>query len=380
MLKSKDTFMRTITKSVALLLSAAALSAWATAADSAQTNAAAPAKPADKMSQLFGDTVVAKGKGLEIRRSQLDEAVISVKASLAARGQPLPAERMMLLEQGVLDRLIQMQLLLAKASETDKDKGKKQGLIRFDQIKTNAISEETLNRQLKAVGMTQEELLKKITEEATAEMTLERELSINVTDAEVKKFYDDNPAKFELPEMVRASHILLVTRDLTTQTDLPDDKKAAKRKQMEDLLKRARGGEDFAKLAREFSEDPGSKDKGGEYTFPRGQMDPQFEAAAFSLNTNQISEIVTTPYGYHIIKLSEKIPARKMDLERVSPDIKEYLTRQALQKAGVPAYIIKLRTEAGVEVLDEKLKPKENSDAIVLPAAGPAVKPDTKKP
>ena len=82
---------------------------------------------------------------------------------------------------------------------------------------------------------------------------------------------------------------------------------------MEGLLKRARAGEDFAKLAKEYSEDPGSKDKGGEYKFPRGQMVPEFEAAAFSLGTNQVSDIVTTRFGYHIIKLSEKIPARKVE-------------------------------------------------------------------
>lgn len=362
------------------MLLTAVLPAWATAADPAQTNATAPAKPADKMSQLFGDTIVAKGKGVEVKRSQLDDAVVSAKASMAARGQSVPADRMALVEQGVLDRLIQMQLLLGQATEADKEKGAKQGLARFDQIKTNAVSEETLNRQLKAVGMTQPELLKRITEEATAEMTLERELNINITDADIKKFYDDNPTKFEQPEMVRASHILLATRDLTTQTDLPDDKKAAKKKQMEELLKRARGGEDFAKLAKEYSEDPGSKDKGGEYTFPRGQMDPQFEAAAFSLKTNQVSDIVITPYGYHIIKLSEKIPAKKVELANVSPNVKEYLTQQALQKANVPAYMAKLRTEAGVEILDEKLKPKETSDSAVLPPGHPAVQPATKQP
>ena len=85
---------------------------------------------------------------------------------------------------------------------------------------------------------------------------------------------------------------------------------------MEGLLKRARAGEDFAKLAKEYSEDPGSKDKGGEYKFPRGQMVPEFEAAAFSLKTNQVSDIVTTSFGYHIIKLSEKIPAQKVELRQ----------------------------------------------------------------
>ena len=125
--------------------------------------------------------------------------------------------------------------------------------------------------------------------------------------------------------MVRASHILLITRDTATQTDLSEDKKAAKHKQMEDLLKRARDGEDFAKLAKEYSEDPGSKDKGGEYKFARGQMVPEFEAAAFSLKTNQVSDIVNSSYGYHIIKLSEKIPAQKVEFAEAAADLKEGL-------------------------------------------------------
>jgi len=146
-----------------------------------------------------------------------------------------------------------------------------------------------------------------------------------------------------------------MTTDPATRAELSDDKKAAKKKQMEDILKRAKAGEDFGKLAKEYSEDPGSKDNGGEYTFPRGQMVPEFEAAAFSLGTNQISEIITTQFGYHIIKLYEKIPAKKVELEKVAPDIKDYLTQQALQKQAND-YVAKLRKDAGVEILDPKLK------------------------
>src|SRR4030095_7139203 len=142
----------------------------------------------------------------------------------------------------------------------------------------------------------------KWTDQATAEAVVKRELKVDVTDADVKKFYDENPSRFEQPEMVRASHLLLGTRDTANQVELPEDKKAAKRKLAEELVKRARDGEDFAKLAKEYSEDPGSKDNGGEYTFPRGQMVPEFESAAFSLGTNQISEIVTQQFGYHVIK------------------------------------------------------------------------------
>jgi parvulin-like peptidyl-prolyl isomerase len=210
------------------------------------------------------------------------------------------------------------------------------------------------------------------TDSATAENVLKRELKVNITDADAQKYYDENPARFEQPEMVRASHILLMTTDPKTNAELTDSQKAAKRKELEGILKRARAGEDFAALAKEYSEDPGSKDKGGEYKFPKGQMMPEFEAAAFSLNTNQISDIVTTKYGYHIIKLSEKIPAQKVAFAKALSDIKDGLTQQALQKQ-FPDYLQKLKKEAGVEILDEKLKPKETADTPGMPPGHPPV-------
>ena len=113
-----------------------------------------------------------------------------------------------------------------------------------------------MDQQLKSMGLTQEQFRAKMLEDAVAEAVLRRELKVNVSDADAKKFYDDNPAKFEQPEMVRASHILLMTIDPTTRAELSEAQKAAKHKQIEDLLKRARDGEDFAKLAKENSEDP----------------------------------------------------------------------------------------------------------------------------
>jgi len=367
--------MHKTNKILALLLAATPLLAGrVAAADPVSTNAPAAAKTTIKASDLFADTVVAKGKGLEIKRSQLDDALVSLKSSLAAQGQNVPPEQITQFEQSVLDRLIQMQLLLDKATDADKVKGKEDAAKRFDEIKTRLGTEESLNRHLKSVGMTPDEFRSKMTEEATAQAVLERELKVNVSDDEIKKFYNDNPSKFEQPEMVRASHILLSTRDMTTNEELSAEKKAAKHKLAEDLLKRARAGEDFAKLAKDFSEDPGSKDNGGEYKFPRGQMVAEFETVAFSLKTNEISDIVTTKFGYHIIKLSEKIPAQKVELTKASPQIKEYLGGQELRKLA-PDYFAKLKKDAGVEILDEKLKPKESSDAASTPASHSPVKP-----
>lgn len=347
------------------------------------TNAAA--KPADKLTELFGDPVIAKGKGVEVKRSQLDSAMIGIKSAAAARGQQTlpPPEQMQLLEQQTLQGLIHFQLLLNKATDVDKAKGKELFQQGIEKIKVRAkLSEEEfnerVNRQMKVQGQTREQWEKQEVERATVQAVLERELKVAVTDDAVKKFYDENPTRFEEPEMVRASHILLSTLDSATRQPLSDEKKAAKRKQAEDLLKRARAGEDFAKLAREFSEDPGSKEKGGEYTFPRGQMDPAFESAAFSLNTNQISDIVTTQFGYHIIKLSEKIPAHQVTLAKVADDLKEGLKRREMEKV-MPDYIEKLKQDGNVEILDEKLKPKEVAPGATARPAKPE-KADEKKP
>jgi len=376
--------MKITTKSLALFGSVAAL-ALAPAFDAAAATAdsPAPAKAAPKISDLFPDVLVAKGKGVEVKRSQLDDAMVSIKSSIAARGQDLPPDEMNRLEQQILDRLIQVQILLLKATDSDKAAGKENCAKRIDGIKTRAGSEEVLNRQLKAMGTTEAELQAKMTEEITAQTVLERELKINVSENDIKKFYDDNPSKFEQPEMVRASHILLSTREPETNKDLSEDQKAAKRKKAEEVLKRARAGEDFAKLAKEYSEDPGSKDKGGEYQFSRGQMVSEFETTAFSLKTNEISDIVTTQFGYHIIKLSEKIPAKKVELAKVAPDVKEYLLQQQMQKRqqDVQDYLNKLKKDSEVQILDESLKPKataETSTPQIIPPTGAAVKPDSK--
>jgi len=364
--------MKLYTKSLVLLFAASALLSRVHAAtsDSGQSTASKP----DKLTELFGDQVIAKGKGLEIKRSQLDDALVSVKATAAARNQTIQPEQMAMIEPGVLDRLIQMQLLLSQATADDKAKAKTESAKNFEQIKTNAPSEEMLNRQLKSMGLTQDELKQKLTEEATAQAVLERELKVDVSDADARKFYDENPAKFEQPESVRASHILISTKDPmdmnpnpAQRKDLPDDQKAAKRKQAEDLLKRARAGEDFAKLAKQYSEDPSAKDKGGEFTLSRGQMPPEFEAAVFSLKTNEISDIVTTAYGYHIIKLSEKIPAKQVEFDKFKDRIKAYLSQQEIGKKA-PDFFAKLKKDANVQILDDKLKPKDTSLAPTGPS------------
>jgi peptidyl-prolyl cis-trans isomerase C len=342
----------------------------------AAEKATAPAsdKPVTKPSQPAADTVIAKGKGVEIKRGQLDEAVQTFKANSAAQGRTVPLDQTSMIETAVLDHLIQTQILISKATDAEKTKAKEEATQSLKDAKTNAPSEEMFNAQLKAMGTTEDQLVKTMAEQSTAEAVILRELKINITDADVKKFYDDtnNTAKFEQPEMVRASHILLTTKDPKTDQELPQAEKDAKRKKMEGLLKRAKAGEDFAKLAKEYSEDPGSKDKGGEYTFPKGQMMPEFESTAFALKPNEISDIITTPFGFHIIKLSEHIPAKKVAFDKVAPRIKNHLAQQEVAQLA-PDFLAKLRKDADVKILDESLKPPE-TPADVPPTGRSALK------
>ncbi|HMP83547.1 MAG TPA: peptidylprolyl isomerase [Verrucomicrobiota bacterium] len=346
-------------KSRTLLIAVATLVAACNSPSVAATDTNSAPKSGATMQELFGDPVIAKGKDIEIKRSDLDGAMVNIKSSAAARGQAIPAEQLKMIEQQVLQRLIQVQLLDKKATDAQKTEGKERAEKRMDLLLQRAGSETQLNTQLKAMGMERSELLAKLTEEATAEVVAENDLDVVITEEEAKKYYDEHPSQFEEPERVKASHILLMTINPATRQELSAEQKAVKKKELEDILKQARAGADFAQLAEKYSEDTGSKDRGGEYTFPRGQMVPEFEAAAFAMSPGQISDIVTTAYGYHIIKLQEKLPANKLTFEKVEDDLKNMLKQQAMVKK-LPTYMENLRKSADVEILVESLKPQED--------------------
>jgi len=299
--------------------------------------------------------------------------VTGIKSAAAARNETIPAEQLNGIKAQMLNRLIQIQILLQKSNEADKVEGKKKADAQIAALLARAGSQETFERQLKAVGMNMEELRTKITQEATATATLTRLLGIKVTDAEVKQYYDTHPTDFEQPESVKVQHILMLTVNPATRAPLTDDQVKAKRVQIDDIAKKVKAGEDFSKLATQYSEDPGSKEKGGELpAFSHGDMVPEFEVAAFSMKTNAVSDVVTTAYGYHIIKVLEKTPAKKLALTDMVPmsdltiadKIKDYLVQQQTQKLA-PAYLENLKKSADVEILDADLK----AAIAALPAA-----------
>ncbi len=340
--------------------------ASANAATNAPASAATPGNSQAVMTALFGDPVIAKGKGFEIKRSELDEVVMGIKSAAAAHGQTISPGQLTQIESQLLDRLIQDQLLLQKATDADRTNGVQKTDLQMKVLLERFGSPEALERQMKAAGLTVAELRSKLIQQNTAQAVQIRELNVAVTDAEVKQFYDNptNLADFEQPEMVHARSLLLLTMDPVTHAPLSADQQQAKRKQIDDLLKRIRGGADFAMLAKQYSEDPSSKDNGGEMPpLPREQMGPELAAAAFSLTNNQVSDVITTTYGYLLIKLLDKTPAKKLALtdkvssgdETVAARIKDFLTLQKAEKLA-PADFEKLKKAADVQILDADLK------------------------
>jgi peptidyl-prolyl cis-trans isomerase C len=173
---------------------------------------------------------------------------------------------------------------------------------------------------------------------------------VEVSEEDIKSYYESHKDEFKTPEMVRSRHILIKTDPSASD----NDKKKAREK-AEDILKKIKAGEDFAKLASDVSDDTGSKPKGGELGFfPKGRMVKSFEDAAFSLKPGEVSGIVETQFGYHIIKVEEKKEPGMEPFDTAKEKIKQKLLQER-SKTKVTEFIEKAMKDANIEVHTEVL-------------------------
>jgi peptidyl-prolyl cis-trans isomerase C len=206
-------------------------------------------------------------------------------------------------------------------------------------------NEQAFEQALNAQHMT----LAKLREDARANMMIQKLLQgeiakIEIKPSDISTFYEKNPDKFQQPETVHAAHILVIV----PQGSDEKAKAALKAKALE-ALKAARSGQDFATLARKYSDD-GSAQHGGDLGFfPRGQMVPAFEQAAFALKPGEISDLVETPFGFHIIKMIERRPGGTVPFAQVAPKIQEYLENQA-QSEKAKAFVDTLKAKGKIEI------------------------------
>ena len=149
--------------------------------------------------------------------------------------------------------------------------------------------------------------------------------SIQISDAQAESYYNSHKDQYRTPERVQARHILIKT------TGKSKEETAQLKAKADDLLKQIKGGADFAKLAEKNSEDPGSAAKGGDLGWiVRGQMVKNFEDTVFSLKPKEISDVITTEYGFHIIQVMDKEQARLRTLAEVKPEIVGNLRNQSV--------------------------------------------------
>jgi parvulin-like peptidyl-prolyl isomerase len=310
--------------------------------------------PAFSQVSQFGDPVVASANDFEIPRSQLEDAFITFRAIQTSNGQVLPDSQRREAEIAQVKRLIFTELLVRMATDGEKTRGTEQAenLIQ-DQI-TRARSETAFRQNLVSLGLTLEEFKKQVTDQGVSEEVMLRTLAdkIAVTDEEVRKYYDDRPEDFKYPEQARVAHILISTVDQEQEQPMDAAKIEEQRQLAERILGLAKSGEPFADLVKQYSNDTASISSGGEYTISRGQMVPEFEAASFSMMPGQISDLVQTRYGFHIIKSLEKIPSRMEPFENVAADIRKRLELINLQK-NIPDYMEQLLKENDFKLFEE---------------------------
>jgi peptidyl-prolyl cis-trans isomerase C len=321
----------------------------AAAGQPAGAQAAAPGAPAEpekpKPVPAVLPQVCATIDGQPVGRSELESAV---KEAEARAGRAVPAEERDAVYRGLLDRVILYKLLASEA--------KVRGIAVTPEELTERVT--AIKKQVGGDAEFQKELVKRkltvaqFTEDQRREIlnakTIEAEVApkLAVTPQELDTYYQQNPESFKEPEQVRASHILIsVAQDATAEA------KQAARAEADGLLKRAKGGEDFAALAKAHSKDPGSAAVGGDLNFfPKEQMVPEFSNAAWALKPGEISDVVQSQFGYHIIKLTDRRAGRTVPLADVRDRLEGFL-KQRKQQELIQQYLLGLKTKYRVEVL-----------------------------
>ena len=288
--------------------------------------------------------VVARVNGEAINRGDLEEAVTEIEARA---GQPMPADQRDRVLRAVLDQLIGYRLLAQesvsrKTAVTDADIEARMG-----QIRSQFPSEEVFKEQLQQRKMTLEKLRAdtRANMQITAMLQAELDAKTAVSADQVNDFYVKNPAAFQQGERVKASHILVRVQ---ANADSAEREKA--RAKAAGILADLKAGKDFGELAKQHSDDPGSGAQGGDLGyFQRGQMVPPFEQAAFALPVGQTSDLVTSDFGFHIIRVTDRQAGRTQPLDEVKADIEEYLLGQNREQQ-TRVFVETLKTKGKVEI------------------------------
>ncbi|MCP4681259.1 MAG: peptidylprolyl isomerase [Desulfobacterales bacterium] len=293
--------------------------------------------------------------GSVITQEEFDKQIDRFKQQFAASGKTVSESELLDAKKKILEDLINRELLYQESKKMEIRVDEALITKQKDQIKKRFPKEEDYKSWLSKMNFSEEEILSQIRIGMVLEQLTQKKFAdkIQISDEESKTYYNSNPASFKKPEQVNARHILI-------KVDPKADKsvKAEARKKIGDIRKKLEQGEAFATLAKEHSQCP-SSEKGGDLGyFPRGKMVKPFDEAVFALKPGELSDVVETRFGYHLIKAIDKKTESTTSYEDVKERLKGYLKQQKVQ-TQMRSYTKQLREKAEVEIfLPEKQEDK----------------------
>ena len=305
---------------------------------------------------------VAVVEGEKISRADLEDTFKSALASSGINADDLTPDQKMAGYREILDELIVDKLISRKASSIDiKDADLEAELTR---VKGQFPSEDAFKAEMAKAGETDSSFRDSVKKMMQQQKWMESQIGdkASVADADIKKFYDENKKEFEHPEMVRASHILILVPE-----DASDEVVAEKKKAADAALARVTTKkEDFTAVAKEVSEEPGAKESGGDLNFfPKDRMVPEFANAAFAMKKGDISKApVRTKFGWHVINVTDRKDSGSMPFEEVKGQVGSYL-EGGKRREAVRNVIDGIRAEAKI---DNKLPAAPAAPAAPAPA------------
>lgn len=289
---------------------------------------------------------VAIVEGEKISRADLQETFSGALSSSGINADDLTADQKMAGYREILDELIVDKLISRKASSVDiKDADLEAEIAR---IKGQFPSEDAFKAEMTKAGENESTFRDNVKKMIQQQKWMEGQIGDKaaVSDADIKKFYDENKKEFEHPEMVRASHILIRVPEDADEKVVAEKKKAA-----DAALERVTSKkEDFTAVAKEVSEEPGAKESGGDLNFfPKDRMVPEFANAAFAMKKGDISkEPVRTKFGWHIINVTDRKDSGTMPYDEVKGQVGSYL-EGGKRRDAVRNIIDTLRAEAKID-------------------------------
>jgi peptidyl-prolyl cis-trans isomerase C len=303
-----------------------------------------------------GDVVAAAiVNGEIILKSDLD-AVVSMYSGGGEGGpmggahgdKQMDEERIKQLRKKMLDQMIDGEILYQASKEYPIEGVDEKAEEEYANILKQYGSEEDFLIEAEKNNLTIEKIKMNLKKNITIQSYLDNEViaKIEIKEDEMKSFYEANKKQYEADEQVKASHILIKVEEGATQ-----EQKDEAMKEVAKVQERLKAGEDFADVAKEMSKGPSAPRGGDLGFFGRNQMVKPFETAAFALNAGEVSDLVETQYGYHIIKVYEKKAAQAKSYDEVKPEIEESLKRQGFQ-ASITKLIDDLKAKATIEIHD----------------------------